>query len=375
MKKTLLFLAAAFVLCSCNFHRENVIVTKTPAERLQNRIDTLRHVGYMFGHQDDPFYGTTWEYCKDSSDTKLVTGDYPAIMGFDLGGIEMGDEKNLDSVPFDLIRKEAIKHYLRGGIITFSWHPRNPLTGGTAWDVSDTSVVESILPGGSQAEKFELWMNRVVTFLDKIKSDEGRRIPFILRPFHENNGSWFWWGEKLCSAEQYRQLWNMFQDYVSKALPNNIVWSYSPNLQGNWTTDKFMERYPGNDRVFIIGCDAYQWGTEQDFVSGLRSDLTFIDGFAKENGRIIALTECGYQNSPDSTWWTRVLKPIIDDYPISYLLPWRNYVGEHFGPAPDLCTKDDFIRFYEAPNTLFLEDIKPGKGMNLGRDSSEIIWM
>lgn len=375
MKKTLLLAIGALILVSCNFHRDKGIVTTAPSARLQHRIDTLRQHGYMFGHQDDPFYGTTWAYCKDSSDTKLVTGDYPAVMGFDLGGIEMGDSKNLDSVPFDLIRTEAINHYLRGGIITFSWHPRNPVTGGTAWDVTDTTVVASILPGGSQEKKFKLWMERVAAFLETIKSKEGRRIPFILRPWHEYNGSWFWWGEKLCTPEQFKALYAYFQDYMNEQLPINIVWSFSPNLQGNWTEEKFLERYPGNDRVFLIGCDAYQWGTEQDFISGLRADLTFLNGFAEKNGKPIALTECGYKNSPDSTWWTRVLMPICNDFPISYLLPWRNYPAEHFGPAPDLCTKDDFIKFYEAPNTLFLEDIKPGKGMTLGRDSSEIIWM
>lgn len=356
--KNLLFISIALVtLCSCRPHVSGETTLRTAADCLKERIDTLRQHGYMFGHQDDPFYGTTWEYEKDMSDTKLVTGDYPAVMGFDLGGIEMGDEKNLDSVPFALIREEAIKHYMRGGILTFSWHPRNPLTGGTAWDVTDNTVVGSILPGGSQADKFELWMDRVATFLETVKTPDGQHIPFILRPWHEYNGSWFWWGEKLCTPDQFKALWDMFQDHINNVLPDNIVWSFSPNLQGNWTTEKFLERYPGDDRVFLIGCDAYQWGTEEAFIYGLRADLTFLNDFAQSVSKPIALTECGYQNSPDPTWWTRVLKPITDDFPISYMLPWRNYVKEHFGPAPDLCTKDDFIRFYEAPNTLFLKDI------------------
>ncbi len=369
--------AAAIVslIASCNYQGHTDIQTQTPAQRLEHRLDTLRQHGYMYGHQDDPFYGTTWAYQADQSDTKLVTGDYPALMGFDLGGIEMGDDKNLDSVPFNLIRQEAIKHYLRGGIITFSWHPRNPLTGGNAWDVSDTTVVASLLPGGANEALFKTWTDRVITFLESLKSKEGRRIPFILRPWHEYNGSWFWWGAKNCTPAEYKALWNLFQDRVQAVLPHNIVWSFSPNLQGDWTEAKFLERYPGNDRVSLLGVDAYQWGTEADFITQLTADLTFINQFAQKHQKIIALTECGYKNSPDSTWWTRVLKPMLDSYPLSYILPWRNYPKEHFGAAPDLCTKDDFIRFYQAPNTLFLEDIKPGKGMDLGRDSSEIIWM
>ena len=82
----------------------------------------------MFGHQDDPFYGIGWQYEPNRSDVLESCGDYPAIMGFELGGIEMGDAKNLDSVPFDLMRREIIAHHQRGGIVTISWHPRNPLT-------------------------------------------------------------------------------------------------------------------------------------------------------------------------------------------------------------------------------------------------------
>ena len=37
---------------------------------------------------DDPVYGTTWKWDEGKSDVLLTTGDYPAVMGFDLGKIE-----------------------------------------------------------------------------------------------------------------------------------------------------------------------------------------------------------------------------------------------------------------------------------------------
>src|SRR5574344_1711774 len=52
--------------------------------------------GCMFGHQDDTNYGTNWSYESDRSDVKEVCGDYPAVMGFDLGHIELGNTENLD---------------------------------------------------------------------------------------------------------------------------------------------------------------------------------------------------------------------------------------------------------------------------------------
>lgn len=331
---------------------------QTTAQKLTKRLAKIQKKGVMFGHQDDPFYGLTWEYEKGRSDTRDLTGDYPAVMGFDLGGIEMGDKKDLDSVPFNLIHDEAVAHSERGGIVTFSWHPRNPLTGENAWDVSNNTVVKSVLPGGSQHAKFQLWMQRVADFLLTLIDKKGNKIPIVFRPWHENNGSWFWWGQKLCSDDEYKGLWNMLQDYLTSRGLDNLVYCYSPNLDGNWTTERFLQRYPGDDRVTIIGEDAYQWGTEADYIKQINADLTFIQGFAKEHNRLFALTECGYKNTPDPTWWSRVLKPILDNYSVCWFLPWRNYKKEYFGPSKDEPSSADFMNLYHAKNILFAKDIK-----------------
>ncbi|MBR1463705.1 MAG: beta-mannosidase [Prevotella sp.] len=357
-KKKLACIAAAMVLVGCSTTKEQ---PKSIAGQLEDRMWKIAEKGYMMGHQDDPFYGLTWEWEENHSDVLSIVDDYPAIMGFDLGGIEMGDEKNLDSVPFTRIREELVKHHERGGIVTISWHPRNPLTGETAWDVEDTTVVKSILPGGEQHEKFQTWMQRVGDFLKSLKTSDGTPVPIIFRPFHENNGSWFWWGQKLCSDEEFHALWNMLQDYLGSEGLDNLLWSYSPNLDGNWTEERFLQRYPGNDRVALIGIDAYQWGTEEEFNTQLNADLKFISKFAEKNKKLFALTECGYQNIPDSTWFTHVLKPIMDNYKISYFHLWRNYKKEYFGPAPELPCAADFKALYEAPNTLFLKDIATTK--------------
>ena len=118
-----------------------------------------------------------------------------------------------------------------------------------------------------------------------------------------------------------------------------------------------LQRYPGNDRVTLIGEDAYQWGAEEDFVKQLTADLDFLSVFAKRNGKLLAMTECGFKNTPDPTWWTRVLKPVMDKYPLCYFLTWRNYSKEYFGPSKDEPSGADFKKLYEAGNTLFLKDI------------------
>ncbi len=378
MRSCIYVLGIAMLVAACS---EKTVKEPTISEQLAERLQTLQPKGYMMGHQDDPFYGVTWSSLKsdkktyaawpaDSSDVCRTVGDYPAVMGFDLGGIEMGDEKNLDSVPFRQIRDELIAHHERGGIVTLSWHPRNPVTtddnggrvqkfpAGSAWDVTDTTVVASILPGGSHYEKFQTWIQRIGDFLLTLKTKDGQPVPVIFRPWHENNGSWFWWGQKLCTDNEFHSLWCLLQDSLQMRGLTNLLWSYSPNLDGKWTEERFLARYPGNERVTLIGEDAYQWGTEADFVRDLNADLTFLSDFAKKNGKLLAMTECGLQNMTDSTWWTRVLKPQMDKYPISYFLLWRNASHEYFGPSPELPCAADFKKLYDADNTLFLKEIK-----------------
>jgi hypothetical protein len=336
-------------------------VSAQSRQQLLDRLTTLQARGYMFGHQDDPFYGLTWsgidnpakpEYGR--SDTKEACGDYPAVMGFDLGGLEVGDEKNLDSVPFTRIRQELLAHSERGGIVTLSWHPRNPLTGGTAWDNGDTTVVASILPGGTMHKKFLLWMKNLRNFIATLKDKNNQPVSIIFRPWHENNGAWFWWGSKQCTPKEYYSLWCMLQDYLLSEGFDNLVWSWSPNL-GLKATD--FDSYPGDERVDLLGLDAYQWGTEQDFVRQLNDDLQFISSYAEQHKKLFALTECGLKNLPDPTWWTRVLKPQIDKYPICYFLVWRNAKHEYFGPAPGEKNALYFNEMIRNKNVLMLKDI------------------
>ena len=345
--------------------------TKHPmtAKLFTRRLQQLVKHGIMFGHQDDPFYGLGWQWEQGRSDVLETCGDYPAVMGFDLGGIEMGDEKNLDSVPFTRIREEILAQVKRGGIVTISWHPRNPVTTidgggnagqrypkGSAWDVSDKMVVRSVLPSGEKYGLFQTWLSRLTAFLASLHDEQGHAVPFVFRPWHENSGGWFWWGRGLCSAEEYKALWNMTQDYVTRSLPYNILWSWSPNY--GFTPDA-LDTYPGHDRVDIIGLDAYQQRDgEQAFINQLKKDLTTLSALAREGKRQLALTECGYQNIPDPTWWTRVLLPQLKPWPLSYFLVWRNADHkQYFAPAPETADAEDFREMVKDKKILMLKDL------------------
>ena len=328
-------------------------------ESLIGRLTTIQTKGTMFGHQDDTFYGLSWRWQPNRSDTKETCGQLPAIMGFELGGIEQGSEVNIDSVPFTLMRQEILAQVARGGIVTISWHPRNPLTGGDAWDVSSNEVVSSVMPGGKCHAKFLVWMRRVRNFLESLSPEGQPKTPIIFRPWHENNGSWFWWGAKNCTPQEYHALWCMLQDYLIVEGLDNLVWSYSPNIEGSMTRESFMERYPGDYRIDLIGLDAYQNGTTEQFIKDAQADLTMLRAYCNDHGKLLAFTECGVKGTTPKHWWTEAILPLSNQFGLSYVLPWRNdRIDEMFGPSPKTQDAADFKKYFKDAKTLFVNDIK-----------------
>ena len=361
--KTLIMLAACGAIASCG----NPSVTdQTPADALLSRLwEQIEDGKIMFGHQDSFLYGHSWKAAADAvvfdkTDIKDVTGAYPALYGMDLGGIELDSPVNIDKNDFNQMRESAKAHHARGGVITFSWHPRNPLTGGDTWDTSSTEVVASILPGGDNHEKFMGWLSKAADFLGSLKTDEGEMIPVIFRPWHEHTKDYFWWGQNKCTTEQYKALWNLTYDYMTRERGfDHLVWSYSPDSGGNDPLD-VEERYPGDEIVDMIGVDFYQFSSNDLYIWRMKYSLDVICAFAEEHGLITAVTEAGMEGVKYEKWWTEVLYQAIKDYPVSYVLLWRNACDEdmqhHFyAPFPGQGSAKDFKAFSEIENMLFIK--------------------
>ena len=340
---------------------------ETPKDQLVHTLFTHVEKGeILYGHQDDLCYGHAWkveDWETDPltrSDVKAVTGKYPAVMGVELGGIEMGDRASLDSVDFGLIRKAVLTHAERGGIVTISWHPRNPLTGGDAWDVSSDQVVKSLLEGGELHGLFmDTWLPRLGDFLESLEG-----TPVIFRPWHENSGSWFWWGAHLCTEQEYKDLYRTTWTYLVKARGlTDLLWCYSPN--SGITPEEYMSRYPGDDVVDILGVDHYEFvggGLEEAgvrFAEGLKQTLTGLNALATEHHKLMCLSETGLESLSDPKWWTEVLYPAVKDFPIAYLLTWRNACDKptHFyAPWEGFENASDFEAFSRLEHIVFLNN-------------------
>ena len=362
MKRTVSIFIAVLMMASCANKPAS-----TPKDALMRQLLSFAEQGKIaYGHQDDHPYGHAWKVDDwesdplDRSDIKDVTGHYPLVMGFDLGDIEHGADKNLDGVPFGLIRKATLKHIERGGIVTFSWHPDNIFTGGDAWDVSSNKVVEAVLPGGEKHTEFMEWLRLGADFIESLGN-----VAIIFRPWHENTGSWFWWGAGLCSAQQYIELFRMTWVYFVKDRGlTNLVWCYSPD-GGASDIEGYMERYPGDEFVDLLGLDTYastHFSREESaalFMESLRKDLASLAAVSVEHKKPVCLSETGLEGIENPTWWTQVLYPAVKDFPITYLLTWRNawdQPGHFFRAWKGFENEADFKAFAELDQIVLLDE-------------------
>ena len=346
------------LMMSCQ--KEVAQPTLTPeTEALLVGLTEMPKQGIMFGHHDDPLYGIGWEGDEGRSDVKSVCGDYPAVMSFDIGHIELGANESLDKISFDKIRKEIVAQYNRGGMNTISWHLDNPTTGGDSWDISDTTVVASVLPGGENHDMFLGWIDRMSDFMSSLQTEEGVKVPILFRPWHEHTGSWFWWGQKLTNADDYKALWRMTYDRMKKNGVDNVLFAYSPGTEPKDSTE-YLERYPGDDIIDLLGFDAYQFGNRDQYLSSINNSMNILEQVGKAKNKPIALTETGYETIPDSTWCTHTFMPAIANYPMSYVVVWRNArekENHYYAPYPGHVSADDFVLFYDQPQTLFAQDV------------------
>jgi mannan endo-1,4-beta-mannosidase len=327
---------------------------------LYKNLAQLVSKGILFGHQDDLAYGVNWRYEEGRSDVKDVTGDYPAVYGWDLGGLEKKSDKNIDGIPFDKMRQYIKDGYNRGGVITLSWHFDNPLNGKNAWDTSPKSLV-SALPGGESHEKFKSWLDEAAKYILTLKDKNGKPIPMLYRPYHELTGNWFWWCKNNASPEEFKTLWKFTIDYLQKKGVHNLIYVY--NTADFKTKEEFLEYYPGSDYADILSFDNYQYNDptkDNSFVENCQRQFKIMDEVAKEQNKIMAFAETGYETIPYDKWWTETLMKAIGDYKISYVLVWRNHGWQekekkmhYYAPYKGQVSEKDFVDFYNLDKIIF----------------------
>lgn len=333
----------------------------TPLTRaLFNNLDSIAQKQILFGHQSATSYGHSWRDEPNRSDVKDVVGAHPAVIGADFGGLTSADENQVKS-SMEEVRQTLQDTYRRGGVVTICWHSNNPVNDETFYyERNPVAAVSQILPGAEFHDKYKTYLDRIAEVARTSVTDEGECIPFIFRPFHEFDGDWFWWGKSHCTREQFVELWRFTVDYLRyKQQVHSILYAFSPDCRFN-TSDEFLERYPGDDYVDMLGIDDY-WDFRPDGANNpslALEKLKIVSRLAQEKGKLAAFTETGLEGVKQKDWYTKVLLPILKDkeLKLAYVLVWRNahdIENHYYTPYPGHPATDDFIKFYKDKRTLF----------------------
>ena len=393
------------------------------AKSLASYLAAIQKSGHiLFGHQND-------RHCKagsigagfTESDTADVTGEAAAVMGIDalsLTGTELGEwqweqKRRIEAAVelskkawndgslitlsahmpnFELIRQRAEgiepaetrrddpsthgaflgrPHVLLDNSINYSGYTPNDLRG---------NVVQDVLPKKPLNSFFTGYLDLIAEYCTELAKS---KIPVIWRPFHENTGGWFWWGCDTCTPKQFKALWHYTWDYLTNVRNvHNLIWAYSPGSENECEAD-FLERYPGDAFVDLLGFDMYQnYNLDASaYWKGFEAQLSLISLIAKKHGKLFANTETGImrpdnkallQTGNETAWYARVGDLCIK-YGASYFLLWANFGADTAFYTPYAIKRktdanalptaleghellDDFIAFHNDERVIFAHE-------------------
>jgi len=304
------------------------------------------------------------------SDIEQVSGIHPGLLGLDM--LEIGKWN------YEITKYHMREVHRRNGVVTISFHMKSLVDDGVGdggfWDTS-ARVVEHVLPGKMHHEKLVGELNRFVALMKDVPE-----VPVIFRPWHEHTGSWFWWGQNHCTQDEYISLWRFTVNYLKSQGVHNVLYAYSPS----YVDYLYLERWPGDNYVDIMGTDAYfktpaedvQIFGANDPLGEWKDDLIWLLKEASARNKIPAITEFGQMDPSYARFWTDYLGwPILKDgiqqripgqklpaRGFAYIMLWRQHTLDPkmvFGPFPGHTLNDNFLALLSAKNFVGLD--RPSK--------------
>ena len=341
-------------------------------------LKILAKTKVAIGQQDA--FNSFYQDAGGDSDIKKNTGYDPAVLGSDFSFItDKSNNNQTDNWFYQQeikITNDVKAAYAKGIINTFSWHLREPYKEESFYAADMTSeqkttAFKSILPGGANHEWYKKKLDKIASVVLNLKGSKGELIPIIFRPFHEFDGSWFWWGANFCTADEYKTAYQFTVDYlkITKGV-HNILYAFSPD-NSYLTVENYLSRYPGDKYVDVLGMDNYGDFANQGStgVNKANAKLKMISNMALDKVKIAALTETGYRVTATTpsidNWFSSYLYSALNDNPtfdlqiisISYVMFWNNNLDGYYVPNGSVSNAADFKTFAAKPKSALLNSL------------------
>lgn len=325
---------------------------------LLHKLQKTSQTGVMFGHWDDRIQGVTWTYDANRSDVKSLVGEYPAVIGHELGNLEINLTYNADGLNFQKIKESIQAQYRAGGIVTLLWACRNPVdtTQGRKTTTIDSTIRTMFKPGNEvYLQRYCRWMDKLATFIKSLKGDNGEAIPIVFRTLHEHNGNWYWWGATHCKPYEYVTMWRYTVNYLRyNAAVHNLLYVYCPSSFASQA--EYTERYPGDKYIDILGADIYDATyNHSTFVTRASTMVQTMKSLAQTSNKPFAITETGINLVQYLDWWTATLNPIVKNSGMAWVMAWRNVRADTYYCAyPEQSSAGDFKTFHSDTTMYFI---------------------
>lgn len=266
-----------------------------------------------------------------------ITGKRPKLQGFEL--LAYSPNINYEDASSECLteveeNKGTIDTAIRwaketNGIVTLTFHWFSPIGGHDKSFYSkntDFDASRVLMEDTPERKAFFHDMKQIASLL---KCFQEENIPVLWRPFHEADGTWFWWGAK--GDEIGRELYKlMFHYYVEDLHLDNLLWVWnSPNREG----------YPGDEYVDIVSRDVYL--SHKKRTAYKKEYLELVRNTSPH--KVAALAEVGY--IPDAS--------LIESehIPWAYYMTWSKEfcIGDRYNTAYDL------LQMYSARNAVYMD--------------------
>ncbi len=225
---------------------------------------------------------------------------------------------------------------------------------------------------------YDARLAEIASFLLELKGTDGKRIPAVVRLFHECEDDWQWWGLGSVSVKDYVELFRYTATRLRElAGGDNLLFAYSPDrywwrmgAEGDGDAHSFMGRYPGDGFVDIIGYDDYQIGTGTNMQVTVKRQESAVEKMrqitaeARRRGKVCGLLESGAIGAALPDYYDWLYKAVTaDGVGFSFVNMWGGYEIPR-SPEGKECLK----RFLAKPEVVTFRDginlaspVKPGE--------------
>lgn len=390
------FLFCLIALQACQSRKLAVQKDSLPeGKTIANYLKTIQYSEngkHLFGHESTITMGVSgdfdWEIKNikeigknlsvQKSDVKEMTGQLPAIMGYDAFKLILDitdNPKRKEEVETSLA---ALKLYREsGGLITLDWHiqpillPSYKERAYRMDEVDNNPYIELMKKqqpfyhiANGFATKDKWWTayetQRLKPIAERLKQISTDGSGIIFRPFHEADGDWFWWGIKwlhgdlpLNGKEALMKVFVETARYLKHELPNILI-AFSTdklndvNHENAKNEDEIAVRYRDEFKSFlpknstdlalidIYGMDLYTpKDNPSESLNQFKLKLQGLSLLAKQDDKIAAITEAGDRGMPAEedgrqptiNWFNNYLSSWTSskNINIAYTVIWQNW--------------------------------------------------